>query len=335
MRSGWGPASAGACRTSWSKKEIPSRRATNWCGWNRSTWSNGNRKARATLAARTAEFARLQAGFRPEEIAQAKARCEQLQARLDLLEAGARKQEIEAAEGRLKVAAAELKLAKENFARISSLVSTRATTREDLDLATQQLEAAEAMLLVRQEELDLLKAGAREQEIREAAAQLAEAMSGYELAKTGYRAEEIDQARAARDAADAALGAVRQQMKELIIVSPTAGVIDALELRPGDLVAAGAPVLAMIDHSRLWVRAYVPQNRLDLQLGQTCHVTVDSFPDQRFAAEITFVAQQAEFTPSNVQTPEERSKQVFRIKVTLREGLDQLRSGMAADVWFE
>ena len=191
------------------------------------------------------------------------------------------------------------------------------------------------MLFVREEELDLLQAGSREQEIREAEARLAEAAAAHELAKAGYRAEEIDQARAAKHAAEAVLEAVRQQMEELTIVSPTAGVIDALELRPGDLVAAGAPVLAMIDNSRLWVRAYVPQNRLDLQLGQTCAVTVDSFPGKRFAAEITFVAQQAEFTPSNVQTPEERSKQVFRIKVTLREGLDQLRSGMAADVWFE
>ena len=292
-------------------------------------------EARATLAARAADWERLKAGFREEEIAQAKARYEQLRARLDLLQAGAREQEIEAAEGRLQVAEAERKLAKENFRRINNLVSSRATSREDLDVAIQQLEAAEAMRLVRQEELDLLKAGAREQEIREASAQMAEALAGWELVKKGYRAEEVDQARAARDAAEAALQAVQHQLKELTIVSPTTGVIDALELRPGDLVAAGAPVLAMIDHSRLWVRAYIPQNRLDVQLGQVCAVTVDSFPSRRFAAEITFIAQQAEFTPSNVQTPEERAKQVFRIKVTLREGLDQLRSGMAADVWFE
>ena len=88
-------------------------------------------EAEATLAARTAELARLEAGYRPEEIAQARARSEQLQAHLDLLMAGAREQEIEAADGRLKVAEAGLKLATENFTRINSLVSTRATSRED------------------------------------------------------------------------------------------------------------------------------------------------------------------------------------------------------------
>ena len=73
----------------------------------------------------------------------------------------------------------------------------------------------------------------------------------------------------------------------------------------------------------------------DLKLGQQVWVTVDSFPDKRFAAELTFISRQAEFTPSNVQTPEERVKQVFRIKATLEEGLDQLRPGMAADVWLD
>ena len=69
----------------------------------------------------------------------------------------------------------------------------------------------------------------------------------------------------------------------------------------------------------------MPENRLELKLGQKMWITVDSFPGRRFAGELSFIARQAEFTPSNVQTPEERVKQVFRIKVELREGLDELR----------
>jgi hypothetical protein len=59
---------------------------------------------------------------------------------------------------------------------------------------------------------------------------------------------------------------------------------------------------------------------------------VDSFPGERFSGRLTFIAQEAEFTPRNVQTPEERSKQVFRIKVELDQGRERLRAGMAADV---
>jgi multidrug resistance efflux pump len=106
-------------------------------------------------------------------------------------------------------------------------------------------------------------------------------------------------------------------------------------LQPGDLVFANAPAVSLIDMQRVWVRAYVPEDRLDLALGDRLPVTVDSYPGKRFTGEITFISRQAEFTPSNVQTPEERSKQVFRVKVTLVDGLDQLRPGMAADVWLE
>ena len=101
------------------------------------------------------------------------------------------------------------------------------------------------------------------------------------------------------------------------------------------MVAAGAPVLSMIDHRHLWVRAYVPQNRIALQVGQRLRVTVDSLPHQEFIGTVTFIARQAEFTPSNIQTPEERAKQVFRIKVALEKGGESIRPGMTADVWLD
>ena len=142
-------------------------------------------------------------------------------------------------------------------------------------------------------------------------------------------------AAAAVAGARAALEAIETQIAELTIRAPAAGVIEAVDLRPGDLVGAGTPAISIIESGRMWVRAYVPENHLDIQTGQVVDVSVDSFPGQVFRGRITFVARQAEFTPGNVQTPEERSKQVFRIKVTLEEGLDVLRPGMAADVWLE
>jgi hypothetical protein len=93
--------------------------------------------------------------------------------------------------------------------------------------------------------------------------------------------------------------------------------------------------MSVLDNSHYWVRTYVPQRWMSLKLGQQVSVTADSVPGQIFPAEITFISRQAEFTPSNVQTPEERAKQVFRIKATLKEGLDRLRPGTSADVWLD
>ena len=95
--------------------------------------------------------------------------------------------------------------------------------------------------------------------------------------------------------------------------------IDAVDIRPGDLLRPNAPALSLLETDEMWVRAYVPENRLDIANGQKVRVTVDSFPGRDFQGEVTFVSRNAEFTPGNVQTPEERSKQVFRIRVTLDE----------------
>ncbi|MEZ6135612.1 MAG: efflux RND transporter periplasmic adaptor subunit [Pirellulaceae bacterium] len=287
------------------------------------------------LAAREAEYQRFLTGFREEEKLQAKAKLEQLTAALELLQAGPRTQEIEAARGRLALAKAELKLAEQGLQRAKQLATSNAVSQQELDTAQESLQAAAAGLIVRQQELDLLESGAREQEIRQAAGRVEEAKQALQLMESGYRQEEIQQAAAARDAAQARVAAVERQMEELSIRSPIAGSIEALDLQPGDMVAPGAPVLSMLDRQAMWVRAYVPQSRVGIKVGQTIRLTVDSLPEEPFEGMISFVARQAEFTPSNVQTLDERSKQVYRIKIAVKNEGDRLRPGMMADVWLD
>ncbi|MCO6043878.1 HlyD family efflux transporter periplasmic adaptor subunit [Aeoliella sp. ICT_H6.2] len=294
------------------------------------------REAIEQLATRQAEFERLANGFRPQEIAQAKARFERQQAVLDKLRAGPRQEEIDAARARVQVSQAELSLAKRKFERREELLSSNSITREEFEEASEQIHVAQGLANVRQEELDLLLAGTREEEIREAVAQVEEARQAWMLAQEGSRKEEVQAAKAARDAAAAALEVVRAQKEELTVQSPVDGVVEALDLQKGDLAPAGGPVLSIMDMSHLWVRAYVPQNRVGLQVGEQLPITVDSLPGQRMVGRITFISRQAEFTPNNVQTPEERSKQVFRIKVDLpKDKLDLVRPGMTADVWLQ
>jgi HlyD family secretion protein len=294
------------------------------------------REAAATLAAREADYQRLKAGLRPEEVAQAEARAKRLRARLELLRKGPRDQEIRAGRANKQVAEHALTLATQNYERVANLVKKGAGTQEELDRATESLRVAQSTLIVRDQELSLLEEGTRPEEVAEAAAQLEEAEEAWTLAKKGYRQEDIDAALAARDAAQAALAVLAVRKQELQIVAPVDGLVEALELRPGDLAPPGAPVLSVQDESRLWVRAYVPEDRLNLQLGQRLEIRIDSFPDDKFEGEVTFISPQAEFTPANVQTFEERVKQVFRIKVTFRisspEERQKLKPGMAADV---
>lgn len=288
-------------------------------------------EAQANLAAGQSELNKLTAGFRSEEIAQAKARVAQLAAAHQLLVEGPRQAEIDAARAQVEVANARMTLALRVHERTQELLRSNSISAQELDRAVEELQAARGLALARTKELELLEEGSRKEDIEAAKARLDEAKAALDLQLAGYRQEEIAQAQAKVDAAQAALAVIAAQIKELQIVAPMNGVVESLELQPGDLTAPGGPVMSMMEFEELWVRAYLPE-RLHLELGQAVAVTVDGYADE-FPGEVAFISRQAEFTPSNVQTPEERSKQVFRIKVTVRDDQDRLRPGMNADVW--
>lgn len=290
-------------------------------------------EAEALLAARQADLQRFEHGYRAEEVAQAEARYRQLLAEQAKLRAGPREQEIEVARAQLTVAQAELVLARQNHQRVASLVEKRVTAVEDLDRAGERLQAATANVALREQQLDLQLVGTRQEELDQIDAQVEEARQAWDLFRHGYRTEEVAAARAARDAAQYARDALQAQLAELRIISPIDGVVEALELQPGDLTAPSAPVLSLLDDQALWVRAYVPQNLVALQVGQKLQVVVDSFPQETRVGTVSFISRVAEFTPSNVQTPVERAKLVFRIKVTLDNSDRRLLPGMSADVW--
>lgn len=292
-------------------------------------------EATARLAQFTATRDKVKAGFRVEEIAQAKARHDQLAATVEKLVNGPRKEDISAARSQLELAQAQLSLAILKQKRTEELFGKKTTTQEEMDQANTELRVARATVQSQLESLAKLENGTRPEELAEARAQLEEARQIWLMRQNGSRVEEIAESVAAVESAEAARQAIQRQIDELAIKSPVTGSVEAIDLRPGDLVGANAPVISVMDLSQLWVRAYVPENRLSLKVGDPVQVTVDSFPGERFEARITFVSRQAEFTPGNVQTPEERSKQVFRIKVTLESGRDRLRPGMAADVWLK
>jgi membrane fusion protein YbhG len=292
-------------------------------------------QARSEFAATNAEYERLQAGFRKEEIEQAHARWLRARAASDKAVAGPRTQEISVAKEQVKIARAGLELAEAELIRLGKLVKQSQVSEEAYDNTVRKRKAAAAELAAAEQTLSLLLEGTRKEDIAAAAADVAEAEQALALMKEGYRKEDISKAAAQMAASEARLAAIQARIDELVVRSPCNCVVEAIDLRPGDLVPANAPSVSLLDLNRLWVRTYVPEARLSkIQLGMEVPVRVDGLEDEQFMGRITFIAQGGEFTPRNIQTPEERSKQVFRAKVTLQEGKDRLRVGMAADVLF-
>ncbi|MBS0262419.1 MAG: efflux RND transporter periplasmic adaptor subunit [Planctomycetes bacterium] len=289
-------------------------------------------QARAELAQAEADANRYEAGYLPEEIEQSQARLDQWVASRDRL--ADREEDIASAQANLELAQAQLQLAKLKYDRTEALFGRNSASQQDMDQVNSELRVARATERVRQEELGKLKRS-RPSDIKEAEARVEEARQEWLLRKNGYRQEDRARAQAAVAAARAAVAAFEKQVEELTIRAPVAGSIEAVDLRPGDLVGANTAAVSMIERGRLWIRSYVPESHLNIQVGNQVIVTTDSFPGRTFKAHITYISRQAEFTPGNVQTPEERSKQVFRVKVLLDEGHDLLRPGMVGDVIFE
>jgi HlyD family secretion protein len=121
-----------------------------------------------------------------------------------------------------------------------------------------------------------------------------------------------------------------------MVHSPIAGIVLNRSVEPGEIVAAGTPLITVIDPNDLTLTVYVPEDRYGLiKLGQTYPVTVDSFPDESFTGTVTHIADQAEFTPRNVQTADSRKNTVFAIKLNLPPSDGKLKPGMPADVHFQ
>ena len=135
--------------------------------------------------------------------------------------------------------------------------------------------------------------------------------------------------------ARAQLADIDAQLAEMQVKAPTDSVLEVLLVKVGDVLPANREVATLLLPQHLWVRVFVPEPWLGLiKVGDPARVRVDSFPGKDFPGVVEQVNRQAEFTPRNVQTVEDRIRQVFGVKVRLPNNDDRLRAGMSADVYF-
>jgi len=140
-------------------------------------------------------------------------------------------------------------------------------------------------------------------------------------------------AKAQCGAAEAALQEVQSIQDDLTILAPAKGVITTRMADEGEVVAAGSPLFDIVDLDRLYLKVYIPEKAIGkVRLGLAAQVYTDAFPEKPFAATVRYIASQAEFTPKEVQTPDERVKLVYAVKLYLNENPDhRLTPGLPAD----
>lgn len=254
------------------------------------------RRAAAERAQADAQWRLLQRGARPEDIRQAEAQ-----------EAAALADQ--------RAVEAEQASAAADAARFQQLVDRQAGSVKQRDDAVARHTLADAR-------------------VRAAADRAAAASATLARLRAGARPEEIAAARARLEAADAQIASLEHDRGEARVVAPASGIVTARLVEPGELVNAGTPLLVIVDLDRAWVNAYVDEPLVpSLRIGEAAAVVTDG--GDRLAGAVAFIAPRAEFTPRNVQTAAERSRLVYRVRVSVdnREGI--LKPGMPVEVIFD
>jgi HlyD family secretion protein len=200
----------------------------------------------------------------------------------------------------------------------------------DSDAAERVLEAR-AKLSVAQERYEVALDTLTRLETGEYSPQVKIAAMALEQAKTAFQ-----QAESAVRQAEANLSLLDTQLAKLTIYAPMDGVVLTRNVEPGEFVQPGAAIFAIADLANITITVYVPEDRYgQIRLGQQAQVTADSFPGETFTGEVIHIANQAEFTPRNIQTVEGRSSTVYAIKLKVNNSEGKLKIGMPADVVFK
>jgi HlyD family secretion protein len=235
---------------------------------------------------------------------QAKAERDQAAADLRLRLAGARKEDIAETEAQVQSVEVDLANAELDLQRMQALLDKGSGTTKARDDAKARRDMTAARLASMREALARLRAGSRE--------------------------EEKDAARARLAAAEARIAQLEQQIKDALITSPVSGVVTEKIAEAGELLQVGSPLCQVTDLADAWLNVYLPEADLArIRFGQEAEVTTDG--GQKRAGKVSFVASQAEFTPKNVQTRDERVKLVYKVKIALDNADGLFKPGMPAE----
>jgi HlyD family secretion protein len=250
------------------------------------------------------EIARIDTTSARIALSGARAERDQAAAQLRLLQAGSRKEDVSEAAAQLARAEAERAGAQRELERMEALVAAGSGTDKARDDAHTRRDQALAAVDAAKERLRKLRAGSRP--------------------------EEIDSARARVAGAEARIAELEQQIADAVVKSPTGGAVTEKLVERGEVVSRGTALAVVSDLDHPWLTIYVSEPDLGrIKLGQDAEVTTDA--GQRRTGRVTFISSRAEFTPKNVQTPEERAKLVYRVKIGLDNPDGLFKAGMPAE----
>jgi HlyD family secretion protein len=260
-----------------------------------------------------------------------------MEARFAELKNGARPQEKLDAKAAVDAAASELERSKRDWDRAQTLYKNDDISGAQFDQYRNRFENAQAVLKQLQEREALVLAGPRVEQVNAQQGQVSRARGALKTAEANRlelkrREQEVTTRRAEIERSKASLALIDTQLADTVVASPVDGVVLVKAADAGEVLAPGTTVVTVGDIDHPWLRGYVNETDLGkVKIGSKARVTTDSYPGKVYNGRVTFIASQAEFTPKQIQTQQERVKLVYRVKIEVENPGRELKSNMPAD----
>jgi HlyD family secretion protein len=277
----------------------------------------------------------------PAEVERVKASVEALRYQLAELEAGYRVQEVEQARYVYEQAQFALEEARKDKIRYDRLFERKIVAENDKDATDLKYETALKEYERAKEAYELLKEGYRKESIATARSKLAEGRAALKQAKDNLikievAEQQVEAAKAQVLSAEAALELAKIQLKHTELSAPFNGILVSRNVEPGEVVSPGREVISLADLSKVDLKVFVGETEIGkVKPGQDVEVKNDTFPSKTYAGTVTFISPEGEFTPKIIQTHKERVKLVYLVKITIANPDLELKPGMPADAWFK
>ncbi len=275
----------------------------------------------------------------PAEVERAQAAVNTSRAQLAAFEAGYRSQEV--TQARLKGEEAQVAMlnARKDLERIETLFENKIVAEKDADAAELKYKTALKEYEQAKAALDMLKEGYRQEDIDAARSRLVEAQASLKLATSNLKRievteQQVDAAKAQVVEARAAVEVARIQLQYSELRAPFAGIVVSRNMEPGEVVSPAEEVLSLADLSMVKLKIFVDETEIGkVRPGQRAEVKIDTFPDKVYPGTVGYISPEAEFTPKIIQTHKERVKLVYLVKIFIPNPDLALKSGMPADAW--
>lgn len=261
----------------------------------------------------------------------------QAEARLAELEAGSRPQEIQGARAQAQDAATWHEQARRDWERAQTLYKDEDISTAQYEQARSRFESTSAALKLAKERLQLVEEGPRKETIHAARAQVERARAALRLSEANRielrrREQELAVRQADIGRAKAGIAIIETQLDDTTVRSPIDGVVLVKSAEQGEVLAAGATVATIGDLEHPWLRAFISERDLGrVKIGAQVKLTTDSYPGKTYTGRVSFIASEAEFTPKQIQTTDERVKLVYRIKIDVENPQQELKASMPVD----